>query len=224
VSGNSVLKFNEVNTNQVDMVKNINKLNYITQQTSDGFIDNKGNPTIVTVSLPIIATDSPFKEIVTLSEDLNNFLLTDLQGVGIFDPSPNIEETSPQYYYEYLTLYEDVIEDDLREKFIDILLINVDEDQKTYTRNYLTVILNLMIVDYGYLKEKNYTETKFKEAFDKINDKFEVYIPFQNSTGFAFGIVQNITPNSTQIDELKNLYDGVNSGSNDTFNGKENFV
>jgi hypothetical protein len=224
VSNNSVLKFNEVNTNQVDMVKNINKLNYITQQTSDGFIDNKGNPTIVTVSLPIIATDSPFKEIVTLSEDLNNFLLTDLQGVGIFDPSPNIEETSPQYYYEYLTLYEDVIEDDLREKFIDILLINVDEDQKTYTRNYLTVILNLMIVDYGYLKEKNYTETKFKEAFDKINDKFEVYIPFQNSTGFAFGIVQNITPNSTQIDELKNLYDGVNSGSNDTFNGKENFV
>ena len=224
VSGNSVLKFNEVNTNQVDMVKNINKLNYITQQTSDGFIDNKGNPTIVTVSLPTIATDSPFKEIVTLSEDLNNFLLTDLQGVGIFEASPNFEESSEKYYYEYLTLYEDVIEDDLREKFIDILLINVDEDQKTYTRNYLTVILNLMIVDYGYLKEKNYTETKFKEAFDKINDKFEVYNPFQTSTGFAFGIVQNISPNSTQIDELKNLYDGVNSGSNDTFNGKENFV
>jgi hypothetical protein len=72
--------------------------------------------------------------------------------------------------------------------------------------------------------EQKYTETKFKEAFDKINDKFEVYIPFQNSTGFAFGIVQNISPNTTQIDELKNLYDGVNSGSNDTFNGKENFV
>jgi len=230
VSGNSVLKFNEVNTNQVDMVKNINKLNYITQQTSDGFIDNKGNPTIVTVSLPIIATDSPFKEIVTLSEDLNNFLLTDLQGVGIFDASPNfeessnIEESSEKYYYEYLTLYEDIVELDFRVKLVNTLLTNVDSDQESSARVYLNEIIDMMYEEYGYQSEQKYTETKFKEAFDKINDKFEVYIPFQNSTGFAFGIVQNITPNSTQIDELKNLYDGVNSGSNDTFNGKENFV
>lgn len=230
VSGNSVLKFNEVNTNQVDMVKNINKLNYITQQTSDGFIDNKGNPTIVTVSLPIIATDSPFKEIVTLSEDLNNFLLTDLQGAGIFDASPNfeessnIEESSEKYYYEYLTLYEDIVELDFRVKLVNTLLTNVDSDQESSARVYLNEIIDMMYEEYGYQSEQKYTETKFKEAFDKINDKFEVYIPFQNSTGFAFGIVQNITPNSTQIDELKNLYDGVNSGSNDTFNGKENFV
>jgi hypothetical protein len=230
VSGNSVLKFNEVNTNQVDMVKNINKLNYITQQTSDGFIDNKGNPTIVTVSLPTIATDSPFKEIVTLSEDLNNFLLTDLQGVGIFDASPNfeaspnIEESPEKYYYEYLTLYEDIVELDFRVKLVNTLLTNVDSDQESSARVYLNEIIDMMYEEYGYQSEQKYTETKFKEAFDKINDKFEVYNPFQSSTGFAFGIVQNISPNSTQIDELKNLYDGVNSGSNDTFNGKENFV
>jgi outer membrane protein OmpA-like peptidoglycan-associated protein len=224
VSGNSVLKFNEVNTNQVDMVKNINKLNYITQQTSDGFIDTKGNPTIVTVSLPTIATDSPFKEIVTLSEDLNNFLLSDLQGVGIFDPSPNIEESPEKYYYEYLTLYEDIVELDFRVKLVNTLLTNVDSDQESSARVYLNEIIDKMYSEYGYQLEQKYTETKFKEAFDKINDKFEVYIPFQNSTGFAFGIVQNTSPNSTQIDELKNLYDGVNSGSNDTFNGKENFV
>jgi hypothetical protein len=224
VSNNSVLKFNEVNTNQVDMVKNINKLNYITQQTSDGFIDNKGNPTIATVSLPTIATDSPFKEIVTLSEDLNNFLLTDLQGVGIFDASPNIEESPEKYYYEYLTLYEDIVELDFRVKLVNTLLTNVDSDQESSARGYLNEIIDKMYSEYGYQLEQKYTETKFKEAFDKINDKFEVYIPFQNSTGFAFGIVQNISPNTTQIDELKNLYDGVNSGSNDTFNGKENFV
>ncbi len=224
VSGNSVLKFNEVNTNQVDMVKNINKLNYITQQTSDGFIDTKGNPTIVTVSLPTIATDSPFKEIVTLSEDLNNFLLSDLQGVGIFDPSPNIEESPEKYYYEYLTLYEDIVELDFRVKLVNTLLTNVDSDQESSARVYLNEIIDKMYSEYGYQLEQKYTETKFKEAFDKINDKFEVYIPFQNSTGFAFGIVQNTSPNSTQIDELKNLYDGVNTGSNDTFNGKENFV
>jgi hypothetical protein len=224
VSGNSVLKFNEVNTNQVDMVKNINKLNYITQQTSDGFIDNKGNPTIATVSLPTIATDSPFKEIVTLSEDLNNFLLTDLQGVGIFDASPNIEESPEKYYYEYLTLYEDIVELDFRVKLVNTLLTNVDSDQESSARVYLNEIIDKMYSEYGYQLEQKYTETKFKEAFDKINNKFEVYIPFQNSTGFAFGIVQNTSPNSTQIDELKNLYDGVNSGSNDTFNGKENFV
>jgi hypothetical protein len=222
VSNNSVLKFNEVNTNQVELVKNINKLNYITQQTSDGFIDNKGNPTIVTLSLPTIPTDSPFKEIVTLSEDLNNFLLTYLQGAGIANASPNIEETPPQYYYEYLTLYEDIV--DLNSKIVSTLLTNVDSDQESSARGYLNEIIDKMYSEYGYRLEQKYTETKFKEAFDKINDKFKVYTPFQTSTGFEFGIVQNISPNITQIDDLKNLYDGVNTGPNDSFNGKENFV
>ena len=224
VSGNSVLKFNEVNTNQVDMIKNINRLNYITQQTSDGFIDTKGNPAIVSVSLPTIATDSPFKEIVTLSDDLNNFLLTDLQGVGIFDASPNIEETPEKYYYEYLTLYDDVVELDFRVKLVNTLLTNVDSDQESSARVYLNEIIDKMYEEYGYQLEQKYTETKFKEAFDLINNKFDVYLPFRNSTTFEFGIVQNISPNTTQIDELKNLYNGINTGSNDTFNGKEYFT
>jgi N-acetylmuramoyl-L-alanine amidase CwlA len=121
-------------------------------------------------------------------------------------------------------LYEDIVELDFRVKLVNTLLTNVDSDQESSARGYLNEIIDKMYSEYGYQLEQKYTETKFKEAFDKINDKFEVYIPFQNSTGFAFGIVQNISPNTTQIDELKNLYDGVNSGSNDTFNGKENFV
>ena len=81
-----------------------------------------------------------------------------------------------------------------------------------------------MLVDYGYQQDKNYTEEKFKEVFDVINDKYEPYVPFQNSTTFVFNLVQNDSPNQTQIDELKNLYDGVNTGANSTFNGKEKFV
>jgi hypothetical protein len=108
--------------------------------------------------------------------------------------------------------------------FIDFLLKNVDNDEKEKTRNYLKKIIEKMYTTHGYEKDKKETEVQFNKITTDINNKFEVFEPFQNSTGFAFGIVQNISPNSTQIDELKNLYDGVNSGSNDTFNGKENFV
>jgi hypothetical protein len=107
---------------------------------------------------------------------------------------------------------------------VSTLLTNVDSDQESSARGYLNEIIDKMYSEYGYRLEQKYTETKFKEAFDKINDKFKVYTPFQTSTGFEFGIVQNISPNITQIDDLKNLYDGVNTGPNDSFNGKENFV
>ena len=224
VSSNMVLKFSEVNSSQLDLVRNIDKLNYVTVQYADGFIDQKGNPTIVNLSLPTVGTDSPFKEITIMSTDLDTFLNTDLTNADIFDPTPNIDELPAQYYYEYLTLYEDLVEEDFRTKFIDALLVNVESDQITYTRNYLTVIINEMLVDHGYQQDKNYTEEKFKEVFDVINDKYEPYVPFQNSTTFVFNLVQNDSPNQTQIDELKNLYDGVNTGANSTFNGKEKFV
>ena len=224
VSSDMIQKFAEVNSAQLDLVKNINKLNYVTIQYADGFIDQKGNPTIVSLSLSGVAPNSPFKEITTLSTDLDTFLNTDLTNADIFYPTPNIDEDPAQYYYEYLTLYEDLVEEDFRTKFIDALLVNVESDQITYTRNYLTVIINEMLVDHGYQQDKNYTEEKFKEVFDVINDKYETYVPFQNSTTFVFNLVQNDSPNQTQIDELKNLYDGVNTGANSTFNGKEKFV
>ena len=123
-----------------------------------------------------------------------------------------------------MTLYEDIVESDFRVKFVNTLLTNVDSDQESSARVYLNEIIDKMYEEYGYQKEQKYTETKFKEAFDKINPRFEVYNPFQNSTGFAFGVILNNTPNTTQIDELKSLYDGVNTGPNDSFNGKENFV
>jgi hypothetical protein len=224
VSGNMVLKFNEVNNEQVVLVKNINKLNYVTDQLSDGFINQKGQPTITTISLPTTPTESPFKEITILSENLNDFLLSNLTNAEIFEASPNIEESPGQYYYEYLTLYEDIIEKDFRIKFIDYLLTNVDDDEKTAIQAYLTAVTARMISSDGYQKEKDRTEKQFGEAFDTINNIYEVYEPFQNSTTFVFNLVQNTSPNQTQIDELKNLYDGVNTGPNSTFNGKEKFV
>ena len=224
VSSNMIQKFAEVNSAQVDLVKNINKLNYVTIQYADGFIDQKGNPTIVSLSLSGVAPNSPFKEITTLSTDLDTFLNTDLTNADIFYPTPNIDEDPAQYYYEYLVLYEDLVEEDFRTKFIDALVVNVESDQDTSTRGYLTEIIEKMLEDYGYQQDKNYTEEKFKEVFDVINDKYEPYVPFQNSTTFVFNLVQNDSPNQTQIDELKNLYDGVNTGPNSTFNGKEKFV
>jgi len=224
VSSNMIQKFAEVNSAQVDLVKNINKLNYVTIQYADGFIDQKGNPTIVSLSLSGVAPNSPFKEITTMSSDLDTFLNPDLTNADIFDPSPNIEELPAQYYYEYLTLYEDIVEEDFRLKFINALVVNVESDQDTSTRGYLTEIIEKMLEDYGYQQDKNYTEEKFKEVFKVINVKYEPYVPFQNSTTFVFNLVQNDSPNQTQIDELKNLYDGVNTGPNSTFNGKEKFV
>jgi hypothetical protein len=224
ISGNMVLKFNEVNNEQVALVKNINKLNYVTTQLSDGFINQKGETTITTITLPTLPTDSPFKEITTLSENLNDFLLSNLTNAEIFEASPNIEESPGQYYYEYLTLYEDIIEKDFRIKFIEYLLTNVSEDEKSAIQAYLNAVIGKMISFDGYQKEKDRTEKQFGEAFVTINQIYEVYNPFQESTGFVFNLTQNTSPNSTQIDELKNLYDGINTGPNTTFNGKEKFI
>ena len=69
-----------------------------------------------------------------------------------------------------------------------------------------------MISSDGYQKEKDRTEKQFGEAFDTINNIYEVYEPFQNSTTFVFNLVQNTSPNQTQIDELKNLTDEDSEG------------
>jgi hypothetical protein len=263
VTSDVMVKINEINTNQVNLITNINKINYVTTQNSDGFLDNKGNPTIVDVGLPTTGNSSPFLEISTLIE-YTDYIINILDEYYVFDPTQYISNDG-QYYYEYLTLYKEIINEvngsDVNREteidalldtigtpvsgpgivtqqaastisqatvsqpgFIDFLLKNVDDDEKSKTREYLKKIIKKMYTDHGYEKDKKETETQFNKITTEINSEFEVFEPFQNSTGFEFGIVQNISPNSTQIDELKNLYDGVNTGSNDTFNGKENFV
>jgi hypothetical protein len=263
VTSDVMVKINEINTNQVNLITNINKINYVTTQNSDGFLDNKGNPTIVDVGLPTTGNSSPFLEISTLIE-YTDYIINILDEYYVFDPTQYISNDG-QYYYEYLTLYKEIINEvngsDVNREaeidalldtigtpvsgpgivtqqaastisqatvsqpgFIDFLLKNVDDDEKSKTREYLKKIIKKMYADHGYEKDKKETETQFNKITTEINSEFEVFEPFQNSTGFEFGIVQNISPNTTQIDELKNLYDGVNTGPNDSFNGKENFV
>jgi len=263
VSSDVMLKISEINTNQVNLITNINKINYVTTQKSDGFFDNKGNSTIADVALPTTDSSSPFLEIFTLIEYID-YIINILDEYYVFDPTQYISNDG-QYYYEYLTLYKEIVSEvnrlDVNREaeidtlldtigtpvsgpgivtqqtvssisqatvsqpgFIDFLLKNVDDDEKSKTREYLKKIIKKMYTDHGYEKDKKETETQFNKITTEINSEFEVFEPFQNSTGFAFGIVQNISPNTTQIDELKNLYDGVNTGPNDSFNGKENFV
>ena len=63
----------------------------------------------------------------------------------------------------------------------------------------MNAVIGKMISFDGYQKEKDRTEKQFKEAFVTINDIYEVYLPFQDSTGFVFNLTQNTSPNQTQM-------------------------
>jgi len=236
-----------INGSENDLIKNIDKLNYVTSNQSDGFINNRGSVVIYGISGTSqvdAGSTSPntLNEMITdygtLTTDLNSFLTK----INDYQIIPNGTNNT----YDRNFLFNVYLEDDISkysapetrffmlfgkeiitnvDNFVNSIVIVIsDNTEKTNWINYLRNSIlggGTNSILYKYTKSKTKSDENFKKFFDEFfNTKFVQYVPFNKDRGRLMTFEKNESPSTTLQDDLKKLGESLSS-TGDKFNLKQ---
>ena len=213
---------NDMTVSQQDIVFTVDKLNFVTGQKTDGSIITNGDVKVyrLIVNNAYNTIISDYEKIALGVDDfhvslLNNALLFNSYTPNNFIPASGIEFLPFIEDRREFMIISQVILTKL-EEFIEVLSSGVDGSIVDYIRDYYTSLVS------PYQTEQDAALTKVSDF--KTNQQFVTFTPLtENPTerSINFQTTPATTNNKTS---LINLYDGENSGNNNTYNGKISFL
>jgi hypothetical protein len=216
---------NELSKVQLEMIRNIDKLNYVVQGL-DGYIDTKGVAKIYTISGGTTSTtvDEIGMVMDTYSQKIN-LLETNLETYNIINPTGYTDNQS-------YTLPGGSFVNPADKRFFLVFgwqLANNYNAFETQVIGSLTSKKATKFISESLTKNYKVPADNEKKTMSKIFSTYnketnKVYQP-NDVTSFIknkrqTSLMINTSATSPNIDELKNLYTGQNRGDKNTFNGK----